>query len=63
MKYLGVYNYAIYDGVQTAQNATQVANASSDDLTDVVNYTTSHYAKPNAEYFGQAKGKTSSKSI
>ncbi|MGN7376559.1 LTA synthase family protein [Bacillus altitudinis] len=57
VKYLGVYNYAIYDGVQTAQNATQVANASSDDLTDVVNYTTSHYAKPNAEYFGQAKGK------
>ncbi|MCY7574331.1 glycerol phosphate lipoteichoic acid synthase, partial [Bacillus pumilus] len=57
VKYLGVYNYTIYDGVQSAQNATQVANASSEDLTDVVNYTASHYAKPNAEYFGKAKGK------
>lgn len=57
VKYLGLYNYTIYDGVQTAQTETQRAYASSDDLTSVENYTTSHYAKPNAEYFGSAKGK------
>ncbi|MEC3608157.1 LTA synthase family protein [Bacillus glycinifermentans] len=57
VKYLGPYNYTIYDGVQAAQNATQKAYASSDDLTSVINYTNSHYAKPNDEYFGAAKGK------
>ncbi|MGV3273090.1 LTA synthase family protein [Bacillus sp. CIS52] len=57
VKYLGLYNYTIYDGVQTAQTETQRAYASSDDLTSVENYTSSHYAKPNAEYFGKAKGK------
>ena len=57
VKYLGPYNYMIYDGVQAAQNASQKAYASSDDLTSVINYTNSHYAKPNDEYFGAAKGK------
>lgn len=57
VKYLGLYNYTIYDGVQTAQTESQRAYASSDDLTSVENYTSSHYAKPNAEYFGKAKGK------
>ncbi|NPC94630.1 LTA synthase family protein [Bacillus sp. WMMC1349] len=57
VKYLGPYNYTIYDGIQAAQTASQKAYASSDDLTSVINYTNSHYAKPNKKYFGIAKGK------
>ncbi|UFT99751.1 LTA synthase family protein [Radiobacillus kanasensis] len=57
VKYLGLYNYTIYDGIQTAQIEAQKAYASSDDLTKISNYTTSHYAKPNEKYFGIAEGK------
>ncbi|MDA7025224.1 LTA synthase family protein [Bacillus sp. CLL-7-23] len=57
VKYLGPYNYTIYDGIQAAQTASQKAYASSDDLTSVVNFTNSHYAKPDKKYFGIAKGK------
>ncbi|MEQ7802887.1 glycerol phosphate lipoteichoic acid synthase [Priestia megaterium] len=57
VKYLGAYNYTMYDGVQTAQNSKQRAFASSNDLTNVVNFKNSHYAEPNPVYFGKAKGK------
>ncbi|MEH7293785.1 glycerol phosphate lipoteichoic acid synthase, partial [Priestia megaterium] len=57
VKYLGAYNYTMYDGVQTAQNSKQRAFASSNDLTNVVNFKNSHYAEPNSVYFGKAKGK------
>ncbi|QDP39093.1 LTA synthase family protein [Radiobacillus deserti] len=57
VKYLGLYNYTIYDGIQTAQIEAQKAYASSDDLTQISNYTTSHYAEPNEKYFGIAEGK------
>ncbi|MDA1476851.1 LTA synthase family protein [Bacillus changyiensis] len=57
VKYLGPYNYTIYDGIQAAQTASQKAYASSDDLTSVVNFTNSHYAKPDKKYFGIAKDK------
>ncbi|WP_050183938.1 LTA synthase family protein [Domibacillus robiginosus] len=56
IKYLGAYNYTVYDAVQTVKNEKQSAFASSDDLTNVENYTKSHYAAPNEEYFGKAKG-------
>lgn len=57
VKYLGPYNYMVYNGVQTAQVQAQKAYANSDDLTGVVNYTKSHHAKPNEEYFGVAEDK------
>lgn len=56
IKYLGAYNYTVYDAVQTVKNEKQSAFASSDDLTNVENYTKSHYAAPDEEYFGKAKG-------
>ncbi|MEM1504302.1 LTA synthase family protein [Domibacillus sp. 8LH] len=56
IKYLGAYNYTVYDAIQTVKNEKQSAFASSDDLTNVENYTKSHYAAPNEEYFGKAKG-------
>ncbi|AST96580.1 LTA synthase family protein [Shouchella clausii] len=57
VKYLGLYNYTIYDGIQTVQAESQRAYASSDDLTEIENYTVSRFAKPNEDYFGIAEGK------
>ncbi|MGE7953609.1 LTA synthase family protein [Lysinibacillus xylanilyticus] len=56
VKYLGIYNYTIYDSVETIKASSQRALADSSDVTEVINYTKSNYAKPNAEYFGAAKG-------
>lgn len=57
VKYLGMYNYTIYDAVQTTKASTQRALADSDDTTEVINYTKSIQAEPNPEYFGVGKGK------
>ncbi|MCG3401825.1 polyglycerol-phosphate lipoteichoic acid synthase LtaS [Staphylococcus massiliensis] len=57
VKYLGPYNFTVYDGVKTVQNKQQKALASEDDLTEVLNYTKQKNAEPNMEYFGKAKGK------
>ncbi|MFJ3387603.1 LTA synthase family protein [Lysinibacillus sp. NPDC086135] len=56
VKYLGMYNYTIYDSVETMKASSQRALADSSDITEVMNYTKANYAKPNAQYFGKAKG-------
>ncbi len=56
VKYLGMYNYTIYDASETIKASSQRALADSDDITEVINYTKSNYAEPNSEYFGAAKG-------
>jgi len=56
VKYLGMYNYTIYDSVETMKASSQRALADSSDITEVINYTKANYAKPNADYFGKAKG-------
>ncbi|MFJ7731469.1 LTA synthase family protein [Lysinibacillus sp. NPDC097231] len=56
VKYLGMYNYTIYDTVETMKASSQRALADSSDITEVINYTKSNYANPNAKYFGTAKG-------
>ncbi|WDV05781.1 LTA synthase family protein [Lysinibacillus irui] len=56
VKYLGMYNYTIYDSVETMKASSQRALADSSDTTEVINYTKSNHAKPNADYFGAAKG-------
>ena len=56
VKYLGMYNYTIYDAVQSTKAAAQRVIADSDDVTEVINYTKANYAEPNPEYFGAAKG-------
>lgn len=55
VKYLGMYNYTVYDSVETAKASSERVLADSSDITDVLNYTRSNYAKPNPEYFGVAK--------
>lgn len=57
VKYLGPYNFTVYDGVKTIQNNQQKALASSDDLAKVQSYTKTKYAAPNGATFGIAKEK------
>ncbi|QLK85499.1 polyglycerol-phosphate lipoteichoic acid synthase LtaS [Staphylococcus sp. 17KM0847] len=57
VKYLGPYNFTVYDGVKTIQNNQQKALASEDDLTEVLNYSKQKNTEPNKAYYGKAKGK------
>lgn len=56
VKYLGMYNYTIYDAVKSTKASAQRVMADSDDMTEVINYTKSNYAEPNPVYFGAGKG-------
>jgi lipoteichoic acid synthase len=56
VKYLGMYNYTIYDAVKSTHASAQRVLADGDDITEVVNYTKSNYAEPNPAYFGAGKG-------
>lgn len=56
MKYLGMYNYTIYDAVQSTRASAQRVLADSDDITEVVNFTKSNHAAPNPKYFGAGIG-------
>ncbi|MBM4763507.1 LTA synthase family protein [Bacillus sp. B15-48] len=55
VKYLGMYNYTIYDAVQSTKATAQRVLASSDDMTEVINYTKSNHAPPNPAFFGIGK--------
>ncbi len=56
VKYLGMYNYVIYDAVQSMKSSTQRAFANKSDVTTVLNHVQATYAKPNPAYFGKGKG-------
>lgn len=56
VKYLGAYNYTIYDAIQTTKSSAQRAFADSSDIVDVQNYVKANYTDPNPKYFGVAKG-------
>lgn len=57
VKYLGTYNFTIYDAVQNVKSNSQRALADSSDVTDVENYMKANYDVPNNVYFGKAEGK------
>ncbi|KAB2335706.1 LTA synthase family protein [Bacillus mesophilum] len=57
VKYLGTYNFSIYDVVQNVKSAGQRAMADTNDITEVENYIKANKVAPNPEYFGVAKGK------
>ncbi|MCG6210066.1 polyglycerol-phosphate lipoteichoic acid synthase LtaS [Staphylococcus warneri] len=57
VKYLGPFNFTVYDGVKTIENNQQKALASEDDLTKVLNYTKQKRTEPKPEYYGAAKKK------
>ncbi len=56
VKYLGAYNFTIYDAIQNIKSSGQRALANSSDITDVENYRKANFSAPNPEYFGKAKG-------
>lgn len=55
VKYLGMYNYALYDTVESLKSSSQRVLADSDDVTEIINYTKSNHAVPNEDYFGIAE--------
>lgn len=57
VKFLGLNAFTVYDGITTYQTNQVSAEASSNDLVEVENYVKEHYAKPNEDTFGIAKGK------
>ncbi|WP_165002893.1 MULTISPECIES: LTA synthase family protein [unclassified Enterococcus] len=57
VKYLGIDAYTIYDGIKTGMTSSVRAHASSNGIDDVLAYTKQHYAEPNPETFGIAKGR------
>ncbi|MGC6767872.1 LTA synthase family protein [Enterococcus sp. LJL128] len=57
VKFLGLNAFTVYDGVKTYQTNQVRAEASANDMKDVESYVDSHYAAPNDETFGIAKGK------
>jgi lipoteichoic acid synthase len=56
VKYLGAYNFTIYDIIQNIKSSSQRALASESDITNVENYRKANYTPPNPAYFGKAKG-------
>lgn len=57
VKYLGVNAFTAYDGIQTYKTNQVRAQASPTDLDEVIAYKDEHYAAPDEELFGLAKGK------
>src|SRR5699024_10413099 len=57
VKYLGIYNFSIYDTIQSLQTSTQRVLADSNDITEIENYTKNKYVEPNPELFGTGEGK------
>jgi len=56
VKYLGAYNFTIYDAIQNIESSSERALADSSDITDIQNYRNANYTPPNPAYFGKAKG-------
>jgi len=57
VKYLGAYNFTVYDIIQNLQTTRQRVLADSSDITEVENYTKNKYAEPNEDLFGIGEGK------
>src|SRR5690625_4042633 len=57
VKYLGAYNFTVYDIIQNLQTTKQRVLADSSDITEIENYTKNKYAEPNEELFGIGEGK------
>lgn len=57
VKFLGINVFTAYDGVLTYRTNQVRAQASANDLTAVEEYVNNHYAAPDPEKFGIARGK------
>ncbi|HLR73553.1 MAG TPA: LTA synthase family protein [Pseudogracilibacillus sp.] len=57
VKYLGAYNFTVYDALQNVKSSTERVLADSSDITEVQNYTDNKFAAPDEDLFGIAKDK------
>lgn len=57
VRYIGTFNYHIYDAFVQSKSKAQRVLANSTDIVEVKNYTKTKYEKPNEELFGIAEGK------
>ncbi|WP_415592533.1 LTA synthase family protein [Liquorilactobacillus ghanensis] len=57
VKYLGINFYAGYNAYQNYQQSSTRANASSNDLNNVLSYLKNNRVGDNVSYYGKAKGK------
>lgn len=57
VKYLGINEYAVYDGYKTAQASAQMAKSNANDLRSVRRYLKANQVPNNVQYRGVAKGK------
>lgn len=57
VKYLGAYNFTIYDAYQNLKSSTERVLADSSDIVEVQEHINKKYAAPNEELFGVAAGK------
>ena len=55
VKYLGAYNFTVFDAIQNVKSNSQRALANSNDVTDVENYLKANSADPNPAYYGKRK--------
>ena len=55
VKYLGIYNFTIYDAVQNIKSSSQRVLADSDDIVEIENYTKDKFAEPNDRTFWSCK--------
>jgi lipoteichoic acid synthase len=56
VKYLGAYNFTVFDIFQSIEKSSQRAFASSSNLTAIENYRKATYTPPDPALFGKAKG-------
>jgi lipoteichoic acid synthase len=56
VKYLGAYNYTIFDIIQDIETSSQRVFASSNNLINIENYRKATYTPSNPALFGKAKG-------
>ncbi|WKF84221.1 LTA synthase family protein [Lacticaseibacillus pantheris] len=57
VKYLGLGPFTVYDAMKTVRTNQVRSQADSASMDKILSYTQSHYASPNATYYGTAKGK------
>ncbi|TPR14564.1 LTA synthase family protein [Apilactobacillus timberlakei] len=57
VKYLGLNEYAAFNGYQTYKESKTRSEAKPSDMNDVLKYLKNNRSSPNMEYFGKAKGK------
>src|SRR5699024_6154337 len=57
VKYLGAYNFTVYDALQNVKSSTERVLADSSDITEVQNYIDNKFAAPDVDLFGIAKDK------